>query len=69
MPPVSPFFNGTFKVRDLPPGTYHLDLTQTSKDGMNLAASAGATVIVPPLKQGQPNEPIEISILSLAPTT
>jgi RNA polymerase sigma factor (sigma-70 family) len=61
--------NGTFKVRDIPPGTYHLDLTQTSKDGMNIAASVSTTIVVPPLTSGQLDQPIEVGVLSIAPTT
>ena len=61
--------DGAFQIRDVPPGTYRLELMQDAKNGMNIAASASATVVIPPLSQGQPNEPIEISIPLLAPTT
>ena len=57
--------DGTFAVRDVPPGTYRLDLTLDSKDGMNIAASATSTVVVSSPTQADGNQPINVGSFSL----
>lgn len=59
--------NGTFKVCDLPPGAYHLDLVQEAKDGMSIVTSLSATVVVPPPSAGQVDQPIELGGFSMGP--
>ena len=61
--------DGTFQLRDVPPGTYRLELTQDDKDGMSIAASAASAIAVPPLAASDAASPVDLGTLTLSPAT
>ena len=62
--PIRP--DGSFRVQDVPPGAYALDLIQTSPDGLNIAGQAHSKITVPIATAAEPGvEPIDAGTLTL----
>lgn len=59
--------DGSFEVRDIPPGDYRLSILQESPNGMGIAATAEAPVTVPPLSSITDQTPIDAGELTLHP--